>query len=175
MNFHELTVPGVFEIDLELKLDERGFFARIWCQREFRSRGLNPTLVQCSMSFNERKGTLRGMHYQAEPHGEDKLVRCTQGGVYDVAVDLRPGSSTFRRWVGVNLTAANRKMLYIPKGCGHGFITLEDRTEVLYQMSEFYDPQSARGVRWNDPAFQIKWPIEPVAISDRDRSYPDCQ
>jgi dTDP-4-dehydrorhamnose 3,5-epimerase len=173
MTFHETKLHGVYEIHLEPKGDERGFFARSWCQREFDQHGLNPVTVQCSVAFNEKKGTLRGLHYQAEPHPETKLVRCTQGSIYDVVVDLRPGSSTFREWIGVVLTAANRHMVYVPGGYGHGLLTLEDRTEVFYQMSEFYYPELSRGVRWNDPAFQIAWPAQPVVISDRDRTYSD--
>jgi len=164
---------GVFEIRVEPKGDERGFFARSWCRREFEQHGLNPTVVQCNISFNERKGTLRGMHYQAEPHGEAKLVRCTQGRVYDVAVDLRTGSPTYKQWAGVELSAGERKMLYIPVGCAHGFLTLEDKTEVFYQMSEFYEPGAGRGVRWDDPAFGISWPAGMAVISDRDRTYPN--
>lgn len=173
MIFRETELAGVCEITLERKPDDRGFFARTWCQREFEEYGLDSNLVQCSISFNTRAGTLRGMHYQAQPYKETKLVRCTQGALYDVIVDLRPESLTFRRWIALSLTAANRKAVYIPEGCAHGFVTLETGTEVFYQMSEFYNAESARGVRWNDPAFQIKWPVEVKVISDRDRAYPD--
>ena len=173
MTFHETKLPGVFEIHLELKGDDRGFFARSWCQREFEQHGLNSVTVQCSVAFNEKKGTLRGLHHQAAPHPESKLVRCTQGAIYDVVVDLRLGSATFKKWIGVVLSAANRHMIYVPEGCGHGLLTLEDRTEVFYQMSEFYYSELSRGVRWNDPAFQIDWPAQPVVMSDRDRTYPD--
>jgi dTDP-4-dehydrorhamnose 3,5-epimerase len=173
MIFQETILPGVFEIRLEPMGDERGFFARSWCRREFEQHGLNPVIVQCNVAFNEKKGTLRGLHYQAAPHPESKLVRCTQGAIYDVVVDLRPGSPTFKRWIGVVLTAANRHMMYVPEGFGHGLLTLEDRTEVFYQMSEFYHPELSRGVRWNDPAFQIYWPAQPVVMSDRDRTYSD--
>ncbi len=158
MIFQETKLPGVFEIQLELKSDERGFFARSWCLKEFESHGLNPKLAQCSVSFNARKGTLRGLHYQDAPYGEAKLVRCTTGSVYDVVVDLRPQSPMFKNWVGVVLTAEKRNMLYVPEGCAHGFLTLEDATEVFYQISEFYHPELSRGVRWDDPAFQIIWP-----------------
>ncbi len=175
MTFHETKLPGVFELHLEPKSDERGFFARVWCQREFEQHGLNPVTVQCSVAFNEKKGTLRGVHYQAKPHPEAKLVRCTQGAIYDVVVDLRPESSTFKKWIGVVLTAANRHMIYVPEGVAHGLLTLEDRTEVFYQMSEFYYPELSRGVRWNDPAFRIEWPAQPVVISDRDQTYPDFE
>jgi|ERR1700733_4172382 len=175
MTFHETKLPGIFEVHLELKCDERGSFARSWCEKEFRSKGLNPRLVQCSVSFNTRKGTLRGLHYQAAPYPEAKLVRCTRGAIYDVVVDLRPHSPTFKEWTGATLTATNRRMLYIPEECGHGFLTLEDETEVLYQMSEFYHPELARGVRWDDPAFKILWPSEAELISDRDRAYPNFE
>ena len=160
---------------MELLPDERGFFARSWCQKEFEDRGLNSKLVQCSVSFNARKGTLRGIHYQGEPFPEVKVVRCTRGAIYDVVVDLRPQSPTFKQWIGVVLDAENRRMLYIPGGCAHGFLTLEDNTEVFYQMSEFYHPELARGVRWNDPAFQIAWPAEVKVISERDNTYPNLE
>jgi dTDP-4-dehydrorhamnose 3,5-epimerase len=173
MIWRESQIPGAFSIQIEPLGDERGFFARSWCQREFEANGLDGRIVQCNISFNTRKGTLRGMHYQAAPFEEAKLVRCTRGAIYDVVVDLRPGSPTFRRWVGFTLTALNREMVYIPKGCAHGFLTLEDETEVFYQMSQFYHPESARGVRWNDPAFNIVWPGAVEVISERDRTYPD--
>ena len=175
MIFHETRLRGVFEIAIEPHRDERGFFARTWCRREFEQSGLNPELVQCSISFNHRKGTLRGLHYQADPYPECKLVRCTRGSIYDVAVDLRPASPTFRQWVGVRLTARRRNMLYIPAGCAHGLLTLTDNSEVLYHISESYHPDLARGVRWNDPAFAIAWPAEPVVLAERDRTYPDFQ
>ena len=173
MIFRETRLKGTFEIYLEPKTDERGFFARLWCQREFENHNLNPRVVQCNVSFNPRKGTLRGMHYQAPPFAEAKLVRCTRGSVYDVAIDLRPGSATFKDWVGVVLTAERRNVIYVPEGYAHGFLTLEDDTEVFYQMSEFYHPESARGFRWDDPAFEISWPGEVRIISERDRSYPN--
>jgi dTDP-4-dehydrorhamnose 3,5-epimerase len=175
MTFHEAKLPGVFEIHLEPHPDERGFFARSWCQKEFENIGLNSRVVQCSVSFNARKGTLRGVHYQSAPYSETKLVRCTQGAIYDVVVDLRPDSPAFKQWIGVVLTASNRHMLYVPEGCGHGLMTLEDETEVFYQISEFYHPESARGVRWDDPAFQISWPGRIEVISGRDRTYPDFE
>jgi dTDP-4-dehydrorhamnose 3,5-epimerase len=173
MLFHETTLPGVFEIHLEPHRDERGFFARSWCQREFEVHGLSPKLVQCNISFNTQKGTLRGMHFQLQPHAECKLVRCTMGAIYDVVLDLRPQSVTFRQWIGVTLTAENHAMVYIPEGCAHGFLTLEDNTEVFYQMSEVHNGESGRGVRWNDPAFRIIWPSMPEVISERDRTYQD--
>ena len=173
MKFQETKLAGVFEIHLDPLADERGFFARSWCRREFENRGLNGHLVQCNISFNVAEATLRGLHYQAPPFAEAKLVRCTNGAVYDVAVDLRPQSPSFGQWLGVNLTAANRTMLYIPEGFAHGFVTLQPNTEVFYQMSEFYDPASARGIRWNDPAFNIEWPREAQVISERDRNHPN--
>ncbi len=173
MIFQNTNLAGVVEVRLDPKSDGRGFFARSWCEREFASQGLNPRLTQCNISFNTRRGTLRGIHYQAEPHPEAKLVRCTRGAIYDVAVDLRPGSPTFTNWFAAILSADNRHMLYIPEGCGHGFLTLADSTEVFYQMSESYHPETARGVRWDDPAFRIVWPEQAQVISERDRSYPD--
>lgn len=175
MIFHKTKLSGVFEISIEPKTDERGFFARSWCVLEFEQYGLSTEMVQCNISFNEKKGTLRGMHYQAEPHGEAKLIRCTQGSIFDVVVDLRPESETFKEWVGVSLTAAKRNMIFIPAGFGHGFLTLEDHSEIFYQMSEFYYPELSRGVRWDDPAFQIEWPELPTVISERDRTYPDFE
>ena len=170
----ETKLKGVFLIDLERKEDERGFFARTWCRNEFEQRGLNPRLVQCSVSFNKHKGTLRGLHYQAAPHEEAKLVRCTRGAIHDVAVDLRPDSPTYLRWTAAELTAANGRALYVPEGCAHGFQTLADDSEVLYQISEFYCPESARGARWDDPAFGIEWPPAVRRIlSERDAAYPD--
>ncbi|MGB5890302.1 MAG: dTDP-4-dehydrorhamnose 3,5-epimerase [Thermoanaerobaculia bacterium] len=173
MIFLETPLAGAFVIDIEPHEDERGFFARTFCQEEFEAHGLNAPVVQSSVSFNRQRGTLRGMHFQAPPHEESKVVRCTAGAIYDVIVDLRPLSPTFVQWHAVTLSAENRTMFYIPGGFAHGFLTLEDNTEVLYQMSEFYYPDSARGVRWDDPAFGIEWPVEPTAISDRDQSYPD--
>lgn len=173
MLFHQANLPDVYEIQIEPHLDERGFFARTWCKKEFEANGLNSALVQCSISFNKKKGTLRGIHYQAEPYAEAKLVQCTRGAIYDVVVDLRRSSPAFKNWVAVVLTDENRKALYIPEGCAHGFLTLEHDTEVLYQMSEFYHAESARGVRWNDPAFGVTWPGNVEVISERDRNYPD--
>lgn len=173
MIFTETPLKGAFIIEPERLEDERGFFARTWCQREFEAHGLNSRLVQCNISFNKKKGTLRGMHYQIAPYEEAKLVRCTQGAIYDVIIDLRPGSSTFKQYTAAVLTAQNHKMLYVPEGFAHGFLTLEDHTEVFYQMSEFYAPEYARGVRWNDPAFGVQWPAEVQIISDRDQNYPD--
>jgi len=169
--FIETKLAGVYIIELEKIEDDRGFFARTFCQREFEAHGLNPRIAQCSVSFNRRKGTLRGMHYQVAPYEESKLVRCTMGAIYDVAVDLRPESRTFKQWVAVELTGENGRMFYIPQGLAHGFQTLVDNTEVFYQMSEFYHPQCARGVRWDDPAFGMTWPIKEVIISIKDASF----
>jgi len=173
MLFRETVLKGAYVVEPERITDERGFFARTWCRSEFESHGLNPNLVQCNISFNDKKGTLRGMHYQATPRAEAKLVRCTAGAIYDVIVDLRPDSSTFKRWTGVELNADNRYMLYIPERFAHGFLTLSEDAEVLYHMSEYYSAEHARGVRWNDPAFGIQWPGEALVISERDRNYPD--
>jgi len=175
MKFLPTKIAGVFEIKPELKEDERGFFARTWCRDEFDAHGLVTHLVQCSISYNTRKGTLRGMHYQAAPFEETKLVRCTKGAIYDVVLDLRLESPTYRQWISALLTGENRSMIYVPKGCAHGFLTLQDNTEVFYQMSQVYDVASARGLRWDDPLFGISWPEKPVVISERDRTYPDFQ
>lgn len=172
MIFTETPLKEAYIIELERIEDERGFFARSWCVREFEEHGLNPNLVQCNISFNKKKGTLHGMHYQVAPHEEAKLVRCTKGALYDVIIDLRPDSPTFKRWFGVELTAENRKALYISEGFAHGFQTLEDSTEVFYQMSEFYHPESALGVRYDDPAFGIRLPLPVTAVSKKDLAYP---
>ena len=173
MNFIETKLKGAFVVEPERLEDARGFFARTWCKREFDTHGLNPNLAQCNISFNKKRGTLRGMHYQKAPHEEAKLVRCTIGAIYDVVVDLRPKSPTFKDWFSVELTAENRKIIYIPKGFCHGFMTLEDNTEVFYQMSEFYTPEFSRGFRWNEPAFSITWPEDVKVISEKDLQYPD--
>ena len=173
MIFTETRLRGAFIIDPERLEDERGFFARTWCQREFETHGLCTQWVQCNISFNHTKGTLRGMHYQQVPYAESKLVRCTMGATYDVIIDLRPDSPTFKQHVAVSLSAQNRRMLYAPVGFAQGFLTLEDNTEVLYYMSEFYGPEYAAGVRWNDPVFGIQWPSDVLVISERDRHYPD--
>jgi dTDP-4-dehydrorhamnose 3,5-epimerase len=175
MRFTEAKVAGCFLIEPELIADQRGFFARSWCREEFQAHGLNPSLAQCSISFSRRRGTLRGLHYQAAPHEEAKLVRCTQGAIWDVALDLRPGSPTYRAWSGAELSAANRAMLYIPEGCAHGQLTLTADAEVFYQISTPFAPAAARGVRFDDPAFGTEWPGEVVVINDRDRSYPDVE
>lgn len=173
MVFVETALPGVWLVTPDLVEDVRGFFARAWCEREFAAAGLNERWVQCSISFNKKRGTLRGLHYQRAPHQETKLVRCTMGALHDVVVDLRPQSPTFKKHVTVELSAGNRKALYIPGGCAHGFQTLQDDTEVLYHMSEFHAPDHAAGVRWNDPAFAIAWPDGNPILSERDGSFSD--
>ena len=173
MIFTETKLKGAYVLDIEKLEDERGFFARSWCRREFESHSLNPQLVQCNISFNSHKGTMRGMHYQVKPFEEAKLIRCTMGSIYDAIVDIRPDSPSFKQYLGIILTPRNYKMLYVPEGFAHGFLTLEDNTEVFYQMSEFYAPDHARGFRWNDPVFGIEWPANVQVISDRDRDYPD--
>ncbi len=173
MHFHETPLSGAYIIKPERFADERGFFARTWCHDEFAEHGLSTDLVQCNISYNHKAGTLRGMHYQAAPHEEVKLVRCTRGAIYDVIIDLRPDAQTYKQHTGVELTADNRTMLYIPKGFAHGFLTLTDDTEVFYQMSAFFAPEAARGVRWNDPAFGISWPGPVHIIKPRDAGYAD--
>ena len=172
MKFLPTPLAGAYLIELERLDDERGFFARSFCQNEFKVHGLDPVVAQCNVSFNRKRGTLRGLHYQAEPHAKAKLVRCTRGAVWDVIVDVRQGSPTARSWHAVELTAENYRALYIPAGFAHGFQTLEDDTEVLYQMSEYYHAESARGILWDDPALQINWPLSNPTVSERDRSYP---
>ncbi len=200
MIFKETRLKGAFIIELEPIEDNRGFFARSFCQEEFRLHGLNTNIVQCNISFNKKKGTLRGMHYQAAPYEEEKLVTCIKGAIYDVIIDLRPDSDTYCQWIAVELTAyrsqlpadssqliahgadlsanclpltAHYNLLYVPKGFANGFLTLEDHTEIFYQMSEFYAPGYGRGIRWNDPVFGIKWPEEVKVISNQDKNYPD--
>jgi len=174
MTFRELELPGAFLIELDRIEDERGFFARTFCRDEFAEHGLATEIVQANTAFNRRKGTLRGMHFQAAPHEEAKLVRCTRGAVYDVIVDLRRDSPTFTRWVSVELTVENDTMLYVPEGFAHGYQTLEDETETSYLMSQRYEPSSGRGVRWDDPAFGIEWPDEgDRTMNERDRTWPD--
>lgn len=173
--FAETKLKGAFIVELERMEDERGFFARAFCQQEFEAHGLNPRVAQCSISFNRKKGTLRGMHYQVAPHQEAKVVRCTRGALYDVIIDLRPDSPTFKQWVAVELTPENHLMLYIPEGFAHGFQTLQDDTEVFYQISDFYYPDCARGLRWDDRVFGIDWPMPPEVMSRRDSAYPDFE
>ncbi len=172
MKFTPTPLPGAYVVELEPVRDERGFFARSWDAEEFRSQGLSPQLSQCSVSWNDKAGTLRGMHYQVPPHAEAKLVRCTRGAIYDAIVDLRPDSPTYRLWFAVELSAENRRMLFIPEGLAHGFQTLRDDSEVFYQISVPFHAESSRGVRWDDPAFGIHWPETPQRIlSERDRTY----
>jgi dTDP-4-dehydrorhamnose 3,5-epimerase len=165
-------LPGVTLLDPDPVSDERGLFARTWDPAEAAEHGIDPTVAQCSTSYNRHRGTLRGMHYQAAPYAEAKLVRCTAGAIFDVALDLRPGSPTFRRWHGVELSSANRRGYYLPEGIAHGFVSLTDDAEVYYQISAPFHAESARGVRWDDPAFGIEWPIEPVVVSERDQQCP---
>ena len=172
MNYHETKIPGVFIIEPELISDARGFFAMSWLPEEFETRGLNPLIAQCNISFNKRCGTVRGMHFQRKPHEEAKIVRCTRGAMYDVAIDLRRDSPTRYEWVAAELTADNYRMLYIPEGFAHGYQTLADDTEIFYQISESYHPESAGGVRWDDPAFGLKWPLPITVIAERDATYP---
>jgi dTDP-4-dehydrorhamnose 3,5-epimerase len=172
MIFTELPLPGAFAVDLQELRDERGFFARSYCAAEFAAQGLGPELRQCSVSYNARRGTLRGLHYQDAPHEEHKLVRCTAGAIYDVIVDIRQSSPTYRRWFGAELTMANRRSLFIPPGFAHGFVSLTDGAEVYYMISAAHAPEFSRGLRWNDPAFAIEWPLAPTVISARDAAYP---
>lgn len=173
MKFHEIAIAGARLIELEPAFDDRGFFARTWCREEFAKAGLNAKLQQCSLSFNKKKGTLRGMHYQCEPHQEAKLVRCCSGAIYDVVLDLRLDSPSYCKWFAAELSAANHTMLYVPEGCAHGFQTLEDDTAIFYQMTERYYPECARGVRWDDPRFAISWPVTNPIMAERDRLFPD--
>ena len=172
MIFSEMELCGAYLVDIESMHDERGFFARSWCGDEFEAHGLNPALVQCNISYNKKKGTLRGMHFQIAPHEEAKLVRCVRGAIYDVIVDLRPDSSTYCCWQGVELNEENRRALYVPEGFAHGFYTLADDTEISYQMSSRFVPGSSAGIRWDDPAIAIQWPEQPTCMSEKDRSYP---
>jgi len=171
--FTPTAVEGVFLVDLQPREDERGFFARSWCRREFADVGLETELVQCNVSLTRQRGTLRGLHWQLPPHGEAKLVRCTRGALWDVAVDLRPDSPSYLQHVGAELTAENRRALFLPVGCAHGFQTLADDTEIFYQMSAYYAPEAQRGARWNDPSLGIAWPIASPTLTTRDAAYPD--
>jgi len=173
MLFTDTKIPGAYVIDPERFADNRGFFARAWDSRDLQKKGLPTTLAQCNISYNRAAGTLRGMHYQLAPHAEIKIVRCTMGALYDVIVDLRKDSPAYKHWIGVELTADNRRMLYIPEGCAHGFITLADHTEAYYHVSTHFEPTAYRGVRYNDPAFSIQWPREVAVIAERDATYPD--
>jgi dTDP-4-dehydrorhamnose 3,5-epimerase len=175
VKFNPTPIAGAYLIDIERHDDERGFLARTFCRDEFAAHGLRPSFVQCNVSFNARKGTLRGMHFQAKPREEAKLLCCTRGAVYDVIVDLRRQSPTFRKWASFELTADNHRLLYVPEGLAHGFQSLEDNTDVFYLMSEMYQPALDRGVRWNDPAFAIRWPLANPIVSPRDVGYPDFE
>lgn len=175
MIFTPTPLAGAFVITPDLIEDERGFFARTFCRREFEEHGLNPELVQCNISFNKKKGAVRGMHYQVPPHAEVKLVRCTAGAVCDVIIDLRHGTPTFKQWFAVELSAENHRQLYVPEGFAHGYQTLTNNAEVAYQVSGFYSPQSERGVRWNDPSFGIAWPLPVATISAKDAAHPDWE
>jgi len=173
MIFNETKLKGAYVIDLEPIRDERGFFARAWCKREFEEHGLIPNFVQANISFNEKAGTLRGMHYQTAPYEEIKLIHCTQGTIYDVIIDLRPDSETFKQWISVELSSENYRLLYIPKGFAHGFQTLSDASEMYYLHSEYFVPNASTGVKWDDPEFGVKWPeIEQRIISNKDMSWP---
>jgi dTDP-4-dehydrorhamnose 3,5-epimerase len=173
MIFKETKLKGAYIIEIEPLADERGFFARSFCQKEFEEHGLNPCIVQCNISYNKERGTLRGMHYQVAPYEEAKLVSCVRGAIYDVIIDLRPNSPTCAQWLAVELSSENNNMIYIPEGFAHGFQTLKDDTVVFYQMSEFYHSECARGVRWDDPAFGIKWRLRHPILSERDQGYLD--
>lgn len=173
MLFQKTILDDVYEIEPEIKTDERGFFSRVFCARELEDLGLDSKCVQSNRSFSRQKGTLRGMHYQMPPQSETKLVQCIKGALYDVVLDLRPGLQSFGRSIGRVLSDQNQKMLYIPKGCAHGFLTLEPNTEMLYFVSEFYEQKLERGVRWNDPFFQIEWPAFPTILSEKDQKYKD--
>jgi dTDP-4-dehydrorhamnose 3,5-epimerase len=173
LKFSETELKGAFILEVKKLEDERGFFGRTFCQKEFEKHGMNPHVVQANVSYNKFKGILRGMHYQLHPYEETKLVRCVRGAIYDVIIDLRKDSPTYTKWIGVELKEDSYQMLFVPEGFGHGFITLEDNTEVIYQVSQFYTPGAESGIRWNDPVFDIKWPIEPLIISQKDRQHSD--
>jgi dTDP-4-dehydrorhamnose 3,5-epimerase len=171
--FTELSLKGAFLVEVKKFEDERGFFGRAWCRNEFIEHGLNPDFVQINTSFSKKKGTIRGMHYQVDPWQEVKFIRCTRGRIYDVMVDLRPGSTTFMKWVGNELTADNYRMVYVPGNFAHGFVTLEDNSEVYYPVTQFYTPGAERGARYNDPGFEIRWPVKISVVSQKDLDHPD--
>ena len=172
MIFGETTIPGAFVIEPERIADRRGFFARVWCKKEFQQHGLCGDLLQSNVGFSHQKGTVRGLHFQHSPHAESKIVRCTRGAMFDVIVDLRPDSPTYKHWFGVELTCENSKMIYVPEGIAQGYMTLEDRTEMNYHTSQFFDAQAASGVRFDDPEFAIEWPLAPTVVSEQDRNWP---
>jgi dTDP-4-dehydrorhamnose 3,5-epimerase len=171
MVFTETKLKGAFLINLKRFEDERGFFARTFCQKEFKEHGLNTQIVQANISYNKKRGTFRGMHMQLAPNEESKLIKCTSGAIYDVIIDMRISSDTYKQWIGVELTAENHQLLYVPEGFAHGFITLKNDTEVTYQMNQFYAPESEKGFRWNDPGFGIVWPIQPLVIAEKDKKF----
>lgn len=173
MNFSATPIQGAFTIEAEPISDNRGYFARTYCQEEFTKHGLIIPFVQCNLSHNHKRGTIRGMHYQSAPFEEAKVVSCTQGSIYDVIIDMRPSSASYLKWFSVELNETNTKMIYIPEGCAHGFQTLEDGVQVYYQMSSMFEPSASKGIRWNDPFFNIEWPLKCEVISDKDLSYPD--
>lgn len=173
MIFNETSLKGAFLIEIKKIEDHRGFFGRAWCQREFEEAGINPNIRQINTSLTHQKGTIRGMHYQIDPHQEGKLIRCTRGRIFDVMIDLRPGSTTFMQWIGHELSEDNYMMVYVPENFAHGFVTLEDHCEVYYPVTEFYTPGSERGIRYDDPAFNIEWPIDIQVVSEKDMSHPD--
>jgi dTDP-4-dehydrorhamnose 3,5-epimerase len=173
MIFARTKIPGSWIIELEKFEDERGFFARAWCKNEFEARGLSQEWVQANLALSKKKGTLRGLHYQVAPYEEVKLMRCINGAIFDVIIDLRPDSPTYKQWLGVELTAINHRMLYIPENCAHGYQALTENAEVFYQVSQFYAPEAERGVRYDDPTFGVEWPLKVQMISDKDRSWPD--
>ncbi len=173
MIFTETKLKGAFIIEIQKLEDERGFFGRAWCQKEFEEYGLNPNICQINTSYTKKKGTIRGLHYQVNPYQETKFIRCTRGRIFDIIIDLRPGSPTFMQWIGNELSSANYKMVYVPENFAHGILTLEDNSEIYYPVTQFYTSGAERGIRWNDPAFNIKWPIEVEIVSDKDNSHPD--
>jgi dTDP-4-dehydrorhamnose 3,5-epimerase len=176
MIFNATAINDALIINVEKIGDERGFFGRAFCRREFENHGIDFQIQQANIGFSRSRGTLRGLHYQVPPHGEAKLVRCTAGALFDVILDLRPASSTFKQWIGVELTAKNQTMLYVPEGCAHGYLTLADSTELCYLVSQYYHQTAERGIRWNDPSFEIEWPIiEGLVISEKDQNWPDWQ
>lgn len=175
MRFTETPLPGAYVIDLEKIGDERGFFSRIFCSENYEKRGLDSRFVQVNNSYNALRGTFRGLHYQVAPALETKLIRCVRGSLYDLILDIRPDSPTFGQTFGTTLTEENRTMMYVPKGCAHGFITLEDDTEALYFVSEYYNKKLERGIRWDDPNFKIQWPLEPLILSERDQNHPNYE
>lgn len=173
MRFTPTPIAGAFVVDLEERRDDRGFFARVWCQREFEAHGMNARFVQCNNSFSHGRGTMRGLHYQAAPYGEAKLVGCVRGHIFDVVVDMRRDSATYLRSYGAELTGQNRSMMYVPEGCAHGYLTLADNSEVVYPVTEFYHPEAEAGLRWDDPVVSISWPETPRIVSPKDQAWPD--